>query len=118
MGRSQRTEDPTSDRMDAIRKKMQTMKVETDDLYKKISDMEDFIKETNKESDKFDADVRDSSKKVTKQETGLEETLEKLQQSASKMREAGQHRPQAGQHVQGRRQDCEGNERMGKQNYE
>jgi len=48
---------------------MQTMKVETDDLYKKISDMEDFIKETNKESDKFDADIRDSSKKVTKQET-------------------------------------------------
>merc|ERR1711936_967240 len=82
-----RTEDQ-SNRMDAIRKKMQTMKVETDDLYKKISDMEDFIKETNKESDKFDADIRDSSKKVTKQETGLEETLEKLQQSASKMEEA------------------------------
>merc|ERR1712183_554649 len=92
MGRSQadreRTKYPTSNRMDAIRKKMQTMKVETDDLYKKISDMENFIKDTNKESDKFDADIRDSSKKVTKQETSLEETLEKMQQSASKMEEA------------------------------
>ena len=62
--------------------------METDDLYKKISDMEDFIKDTNKESDKFDADIRDSSKKVQKLETAMEETLEKLQTSASKMEEA------------------------------
>merc|ERR1712203_562052 len=82
-----RTEDQ-SNRMDAIRKKMQTMKVETDDLYKKIEDMEQFTKDTNKESDKFDADIRDASKKVQKQETSLEETMEKLQQSASKMEEA------------------------------
>ena len=62
--------------------------VETDDLYKKIEDMEQFTKDTNKESDKFDADIRDASKKVQKQETSLEETMEKLQQSASKMEEA------------------------------
>ena len=64
------------------------LQTETDDLYKKIADMEEFTKETNKESDKFDADIRDSSKKVQKQETLMEEILEKLQQSASKMEEA------------------------------
>ena len=50
--------------------------------------MEDATKEANKVSDKFDADIRDASKKVTKQETSLEETMEKLQASASKMEEA------------------------------
>ena len=73
---------------DKILKYKCKFQVETDDLYKKISDMEDFIKDTNKESDKFDADIRDSSKKVQKQEVSLEEIMEKLQQSASKMEEA------------------------------
>ena len=73
---------------DKILKSKYKFQVETDDLYKKISDMEDFIKDTNKESDKFDADIRDSSKKVQKLETAMEETLEKLQTSASKMEEA------------------------------
>merc|ERR1712168_143333 len=74
--------------MDAIRKKMQSMKAETDDLYKKISEMEDSTKDANKVSDKFDADIRDASKKVQKLETSMEDTLEKLQTSASKMEEA------------------------------
>jgi len=58
---------------------MQSMKAETDDLYKKISEYEDATKEANGISDKFDADIRDSSKRVTKLETNMEETMEKLQ---------------------------------------
>jgi len=67
---------------------MQSMKVETDDLYAKIAEFERATKEANAISDKYDADIRDTGKKVQKFETGLEETMEKLQASQSKMDEA------------------------------
>ena len=68
--------------------KLVLLQAETDDLYKKISEYEDATKEANGISDKFDADIRDSSKRVTKLETNMEETMEKLQSSVSKMEEA------------------------------
>jgi len=64
------------------------MKGETDELYKKIAEFEDATKESNGISDKYDADIRDMGKKVQKFESNLEETIEKLQGSASKMDEA------------------------------
>ena len=64
------------------------VQVETDELYTKIQNFEDNIKEANGISDKFDADIRDMSKRTQKLECGLEETMEKLQQSVSKMEEA------------------------------
>jgi len=67
---------------------MQSMKVETDDLYAKIAEFERATKEANAISDKYDADIRDTGKKVQKFETNLEETVEKLQASQSKMDEA------------------------------
>jgi len=67
---------------------MQSMKAETDDLYKKIHDFETAAKAANDASDKFDCDIRDTGKKVQKLETNLEETMEKLQASNSKMEEA------------------------------
>jgi len=67
---------------------MQSMKVETDDLYAKIAEFERATKEANAISDKYDADIRDTGKKVQKFETNLEETMEKLQASQSKMDEA------------------------------
>lgn len=67
---------------------MQSMKADTDVMYAKIAEFEDATKEANTISDKYDADIRDSGKKVQKFETGLEEIIEKLQQSASKMDEA------------------------------
>jgi len=67
---------------------MQSMKVETDDLYAKIAEFERATKEANAISDKYDADIRDTGKKVQKFETSLEETMEKLQASQSKMDEA------------------------------
>jgi len=74
--------------MDAIRKKMQSMKAETDDLYKKINEYETTTKEANSVSDKLDCDLRDLGKKVQKFETKMEETMEQLQLSGSKMEEA------------------------------
>merc|ERR1712111_98734 len=67
---------------------MQSMKAETDELYKKIAEFEAATKNANDISDKYDCDIRDTGKKVQKLETNLEETMEKLQQSASKMDEA------------------------------
>ena len=40
--------------------------METDDLYQKCQNYEDAIKDANAVSDKFDADIRDLSKKVQK----------------------------------------------------
>merc|ERR1711872_936588 len=82
---SNRTQDSN---MDAIRKKMQSMKAETDDLYKKINEYETTTKESNSVSDKLDCDLRDLGKKVQKFETKMEETMEQLQLSGSKMEEA------------------------------
>merc|ERR1712186_180731 len=60
--------------MDAIRKKMQTMKFDCDDMYAKIGDLEQSIRDANGESDRFDADIRDTGKRVEK----LETTVHKL----------------------------------------
>merc|ERR1712178_150054 len=70
------------------RKKMQSMKAEIDDMYKKIGEYEGQTKEYNCFSDKLDADIRDVGKKVQKFETKMEETMEKLQASSAKMEEA------------------------------
>ena len=57
-------------------------------MYKKIGEYEALTKEYNGESDKLDADLRDTGKKVQKFETRMEETMEKLQGSSAKMEEA------------------------------
>jgi len=67
---------------------MQSMKAETDDLYKKISEYEEKTKDCNNESDEFEKLIRDMGKKVQKFDTSMEEIMEKLQLSAAKMDEA------------------------------
>jgi len=74
--------------MDAIRKKMQSMKVDIDDMYHKINEWETTTKETGAICDKYDADIRDSGKKVQKMEVAMEEIFEKLQLSTAKFEEA------------------------------
>merc|ERR1712117_892401 len=68
--------------------KMQTMKCETDELYAKINELQENIREANADSDRFDADIRDTGKRVQKLETGLEEVMEKMMASSAKMDEA------------------------------
>merc|ERR1712154_663695 len=70
------------------RKKMQSMKAETDELYAKIEELQEATREANSTSERFDMDIRDTGKKVGKFETNLEEIMEKLMQSSAKMDEA------------------------------
>jgi len=74
--------------MDAIRKKMQSMKFDIDALYQKNAEYEDDIKSSNAISDEYDVQIRDVGKKVQKLETAFEEILEKMTASAAKMDEA------------------------------
>jgi len=71
--------------MDAIRKKMQSMKAETDDLYAKIKDYEDATTEANDTSVRNECEIRDLGKKVQKYDTKMEETMEQLTASGAKM---------------------------------
>eukprot|EP00091_Calanus_sinicus_P013035 TRINITY_DN29031_c0_g1_i1.p2 TRINITY_DN29031_c0_g1~~TRINITY_DN29031_c0_g1_i1.p2 ORF type:complete len:135 (-),score=48.79 TRINITY_DN29031_c0_g1_i1:37-441(-) len=71
--------------MDAIRKKMQSMKAETDDLYSKIKEYEDATKEANETGNTNETYIRDLGKKVQKYETKMEETMEQLTASGAKM---------------------------------
>ena len=61
---------------------------ETDEMYAKINEIQESTRDANADSDRFDADIRDTGKKVQKFETNLEEIMEKLMQSQAKMDEA------------------------------
>ena len=53
--------------MDAIRKKMQSLKAETDGLYATIGKFEDSTKEYNRMADQADCDIRDYGKYFSRQ---------------------------------------------------
>merc|ERR1712106_197779 len=65
-------------KMDSIRKKMQSLKAETDGLYATIKKFEDTKKEFDGVSDQADCDIRDYGKKVHSYEIEFDETLDKL----------------------------------------
>ena len=73
--------------MDNIRKKMQSLKYETDELYKNIQENDQVTKDANDRSDRCDCDIRDFSKKITKMESDFEETSEKLQKASADLLE-------------------------------
>ncbi len=67
--------------MDSIRKKMQSLKAETD-LFKETADKYDAqAKELNAAADKNDATIRDLGKKIGKIEASLDDTSGKLQRA-------------------------------------
>ena len=57
-------------------------------MYAKINELQENTRAANADSDRFDADIRDTGKRVQKLETGLEEVMEKMMASAAKMDEA------------------------------
>ena len=57
-------------------------------MYARINELQEATREANSDSDRFDADIRDTGKRVQKLETGLEEVMEKMMQSTAKMDEA------------------------------
>merc|ERR1712106_55290 len=72
------TRETTADNMDAIRKKMQSLKGETDGLYSTIRGFEDATKEATARADQADCDIRDYGKKVQSLEIGYDETNDKV----------------------------------------
>ena len=64
--------------MDAIRKKMQSLKSETDSLYATIQKHEDSVKESNAKNDQHECDIRDLGKKIQTYEVEFDETNDKL----------------------------------------
>merc|ERR1712045_289365 len=73
--------------MDAIRKKMQSLKSETDSLYSIIHNFEEDAKESNRRSDQADCDIRDYGKKVHGLEIEFDETCDKLQKASESLEE-------------------------------
>merc|ERR1711936_1015592 len=78
---------PPPPAMDAIRKKMQSLKSETDGLYAVIKGFEDETKESNRRSDQADCDIRDFGKKVHGLEIEFDETCDKLQKATESLEE-------------------------------
>ena len=64
--------------MDAIRKKMQSLKGETDSLFATIAKYDATTLESNAMSDKYDCDIRDLGKKTSGYEVDFDETNDKL----------------------------------------
>ena len=73
--------------MDAIRKKMQSLKGETDGLYATIQKFEDATKEYNRMADQADCDIRDYGKKVQNLEIAFDETNDKLTKATESLEE-------------------------------
>merc|ERR1712212_585802 len=78
-------------KMDAIRKKMQSLKGETDQLYGIIRNFEEEAKEAGERANQADCDIRDLGKKVQQFEIGYDETNDKLTQAMSQYEEAEKH---------------------------
>merc|ERR1740128_1131358 len=74
--------------MDAIRKKMQSLKSETDGLYATIDGFENATKEATARADQADCDIRDYGKKVQSLEIGFDETNDKLTKATESLEEA------------------------------
>jgi len=74
--------------MDAIRKKMQSLKGETDGLYATIQGFEEATREAAARADQADCDIRDYGKKVQQLEIGFDETKDKLTKATEALEEA------------------------------
>merc|ERR1712060_719731 len=79
---------PTTSTMDAIRKKMQSLKGETDSLYSTIAGFEEATREAAARADQADCDIRDYGKKVQQLEIGFDETNDKLTKATESLEEA------------------------------
>merc|ERR1711887_230362 len=75
-------------KMDAIRKKMQSLKAETEGLYATIRGFEEATKEASGRADQADCDIRDFGKKVQQLEIGYDETNDKLTKATESLEEA------------------------------
>merc|ERR1712168_59318 len=75
-------------KMDAIRKKMQSLKSETEGLYATIRGFEEAAKEATARADQADCDIRDYGKKVQNLEMNYDETNDKVVKATEQYAEA------------------------------
>merc|ERR1712055_40382 len=75
-------------KMDAIRKKMQSLKSETEGLYSIIRGFEEAAKEATARADQADCDIRDYGKKVQTLEMNYDETNDKVVKATEQYNEA------------------------------
>merc|ERR1712193_482086 len=75
-------------KMDAIGKKMQSLKAETEQLYATIASFEEATREASARADQADCDIRDLGKKVQNLEMGYDETNDKLTKASESLEEA------------------------------
>merc|ERR1711936_525003 len=75
-------------KMDAIRKKMQSLKSETEGLYATIRGFEEAAKEATARADQADCDIRDYGKKVQTLEMNYDETNDKVVKATEQYQEA------------------------------
>ena len=73
--------------MDAIKKKMQSLKTETENLMKTINNLEDETKAANDVANQCDCDIRDISKKISCYESDYDETNDKLVATTTSLEE-------------------------------
>ena len=73
--------------MDAIKKKMQSLKSETENLLKQIGALEDETKAANEIANQCDCDIRDISKKITSYESDYDECNDKLVATSASLEE-------------------------------
>merc|ERR1712218_358633 len=83
-----RTASADKTKMDAIRKKMQSLKAETEQLYATIASFEEATREAVGRADQADCDIRDLGKKVQNLEMGYDETNDKLTKASESLEEA------------------------------
>merc|ERR1712002_237516 len=83
----QRTRFKAPSTMDAIRKKMQSLKSETEGLYSIIQKFEDDTRESTARANQADCDLRDYGKKVQNLEIGFDETNDKLTKATESLEE-------------------------------
>jgi len=74
--------------MDAIRKKMQSLKGETEQLYATIAGFEEATREATARADQADCDIRDLGKKIQNLEMNYDETNDKLTKASESLEEA------------------------------
>merc|ERR1712147_89255 len=72
----------------AIRKKMQSLKGETEGLYATIAGFEEATREASARADQADCDIRDLGKKIQNLEMNYDETNDKLTKASESLEEA------------------------------
>ena len=74
--------------MDAIRKKMQSLKTETENLYKTIKSLEDEARNSEEVANKCDFDIRDISKRISIIEADFDAANDKLVATNARLEES------------------------------